>query len=108
MERSLFDEVGGFDEELRCHEDYDFILKIAKTREILYVDEPLYHKHDLSESVNKNVKYYLEATLMLIDRYRSDYIRFGLLEEKVGRVMEEAKAYGCLDQVAAILQQILA
>ena len=41
IERSLFDDVGLFDESLPACEDYDLWLRICATRPVLFVDQPL-------------------------------------------------------------------
>ncbi len=43
--RSLFDEIGLFDETLPCCEDYDLWLRVAARHPFLLVDEPLTIKH---------------------------------------------------------------
>lgn len=45
LHRSLFDEVGLFDEALPACEDYDLWLRICATEPVLYVDAPLIVKH---------------------------------------------------------------
>lgn len=45
LERSLVDEVGGFDESLPVCEDYDLWLRICSRYPVLYVDAPLTLKH---------------------------------------------------------------
>ncbi len=45
LHRSLFEEVGGFDEELPACEDYDLWLRITAHHPVLLVDEPLVVKH---------------------------------------------------------------
>ena len=45
IERTLFDEVGVFDESLPACEDYDLWLRICCHYPVLYVDRPLLEKH---------------------------------------------------------------
>ena len=45
LERSLLDELGGFDEGLPVCEDYDLWLKVCSRYPVLYVDEPLLKKY---------------------------------------------------------------
>ncbi|NND90891.1 MAG: glycosyltransferase [Granulosicoccus sp.] len=44
IHRSLFDQVGMFDESLPACEDYDLWLRICSCEEVLYVDKPLLEK----------------------------------------------------------------
>lgn len=41
MEKGLFEKVGGFDESMRCCEDYDLWLRVSSKYEFLLIDEPL-------------------------------------------------------------------
>ena len=45
IERSLFEEVGGFNESLPACEDYDLWLRICSRYPVLYVEEPLLRKY---------------------------------------------------------------
>lgn len=45
VRHALFDEVGGFDEELPVCEDYDMWLRICARHPVLFLDEPLVVKH---------------------------------------------------------------
>ncbi len=50
--KSVWKDVGGFDETLRTSEDYDFFIRILATYDIVYIDLPLqtvvYHDHNTS------------------------------------------------------------
>jgi len=41
MEKELFEKVGGFDESMRCCEDYDLWLRVSSKHEFLLIDESL-------------------------------------------------------------------
>lgn len=45
IHRSLFDEIGLFDEKLPACEDYDLWLRICSKHEVFYIDEPLIIKY---------------------------------------------------------------
>lgn len=45
IEKSLFDETGGFNEQLPACEDYDLWLRICSRHPVLYVDQPLLRKY---------------------------------------------------------------
>ena len=45
IHRNVFDEVGGFDEQLPACEDYDLWLRIANQYEVAYVEEPCINKY---------------------------------------------------------------
>jgi hypothetical protein len=41
MKKALFDDIGWFDENLRCCEDYDLWLRVSSSMSFLLIDEPL-------------------------------------------------------------------
>ena len=41
IEKALFTQIGGFDESMRCCEDYDLWLRVSSQHEFLLIDEPL-------------------------------------------------------------------
>ena len=54
VRKSCLDEVGTFNENLRCLEDWEFVLRVAKKWEIGFVEEPLVLVHPTEESVSAN------------------------------------------------------
>lgn len=52
VRRSLFDEVGGFDEELIRHQDLQLLIQLTYRRKLLQLDEPL-HCCDVSDGQNR-------------------------------------------------------
>lgn len=73
-----FESVGGFDEELRHQEDWDFYLRVARDYEIGCVPSPLvtrvYHPENMSKDVEKQ-KAYGER---ILERYRSELHAHGV------------------------------
>lgn len=71
--RTVFEAVGGFDEELPARQDLDLWLRIAKHWDLLAVDEPLTvyvnHQHGISKSFDKKIR----AHELFLDKHRSLY-----------------------------------
>ena len=72
VHRSVFDQIGGFDEDLPACEDYDFWLRFTAIHPVLYVDEPLLLKHgghddQLSRSVDALDRYRIRALVKVIE-----------------------------------------
>jgi glycosyltransferase involved in cell wall biosynthesis len=63
IHRSVFDEIGLFDEELPACEDYDLWLRLCARFPVLYVSEPLLVKHGGRPDQ-------LSASIPALDRYR--------------------------------------
>ncbi len=71
--KSLWREVGGFDERLPACEDYDFWLRITCRHPVLYVAEPLLvkyggHGDQLSRRIPALDRYRIQALLKLLGR----------------------------------------
>ncbi len=85
VRRSVFDEVGLFDESLEACEDYDFWLRFCARFPVLYVDEPLVIKHGGREDQ-------LSASVWGLDRYRiralEKILDSGVLDVDARRVAE--------------------
>lgn len=72
LHRSVFEEVGLFDENLPACEDYDFWLRFTAHNPVLFVDQPLVIKHGgHSDQLSRRIK--------ALDRYRIQALA-GLLE----------------------------
>lgn len=52
VRRAAFEEVGGFDEELGCFEDWDLCLRLARDWRFEYVDAPLVRKGTTGDNVS--------------------------------------------------------
>ena len=75
MERDLFDDCGGFREDLEVAEDYEFWLRVTSGEEVAYVDEPLVekragmpHQNQLSERYGYIEMFRVRALRELLDR----------------------------------------
>jgi len=78
--RDAFEDIGGFDEELRYQEDWDFYIRAARKFEILCVSEPLvtrlYHEEARSRDVETQKGYREE----ILERYGDELRKHGLEE----------------------------
>ncbi|MFH7319078.1 glycosyltransferase family 2 protein [Desulfurivibrio sp. D14AmB] len=77
LRRRLLEEVGGFDEELPCCEDYELWLRVTARFPVLFVDLPLTEKHG-GRSDQLSVRYRLG-----MDRFRIKALRKLLAEAKL-------------------------
>jgi glycosyltransferase involved in cell wall biosynthesis len=97
IERSLFDDVGLFDESLPACEDYDLWLRICANRPVLFVDQPLVikvggHADQLSRRYWGMDRFRIQAL--------ENIIASGILEQQ-----DHAAALQILQQKLAILIQ---
>lgn len=69
--RSLFDQVGGFDETLRSLEDIDMWMRLAAVSEYACMEEPLTVILKRPDSMSRNLEVMREAALAVMTKNRS-------------------------------------
>lgn len=68
VKRSILDLVGTFDTTLRCVEDWDFAIRIARQYRILFIDAVLFDDFYSANSVNLRGDLRIEARKKIIDK----------------------------------------
>lgn len=69
MSIEAFHRLGGFNESLKSHEDYEFSLRIAKHYKIGTITAPLATAYQLSNSVNTNYHEILRTNFYILNLY---------------------------------------
>lgn len=117
IHRSVFDEVGLFDESLPACEDYDLWLRITARHPVLFLDQPLIRKYgghadQLSRTVEALDRYRIQALTKLLDDtslangdLKEDDRRAAvrMLVEKIDVYAAGAAKRGRDDEVAALM-----
>lgn len=104
IKKSCFDACGGFNEELKSLEDYEFFLRIARSYPILFVPEPLIHIYDTKGSVNKRQKDKIDTEVYVLNTMYGELASRGLLHLKIAMIRLQAENYGCEDYAYEKLQ----
>lgn len=107
MRKECFEKAGGFNENLRCLEDYEFVLRFAHEYRIAYIDEHLLRVHKSENSVNYRMNDYFPAELHIISLWKREMLKYGLLEKAIENLLNQAEKYGVENQVALCLKDIL-
>jgi glycosyltransferase involved in cell wall biosynthesis len=68
MRRSLFNEIGGFDEQLRCVEDWEFHVRAVVGRQLAMVDAPLTLVHETPHTMSRHFANMLAAELSIVEK----------------------------------------
>lgn len=69
VKRELFSEIGMFDEEIKCLQDYEFVIRLAKKEQLGYVEEPLVNAYRMKRSVSTNVKAKMDAYVKIVEKH---------------------------------------
>ena len=56
IEKSLFNQLGGFDRELSVSADWDFLLRLVDSADVGYVDEDLFLYRQHGDSMVRNIR----------------------------------------------------
>lgn len=107
IKRACVEEIGLLDEEMKCLEDYDFVLRIAKRYHAVFLDEVLLHAQYSTTGVSGDSLQYLLASVTLISKYKNDYIKTGTLQHRIQIILEDAQKLGIQAQIVALLEKIL-
>ena len=102
--KECFMKAGLFCENMTCLEDWEFFLRIAKTHEILFLEEPLVVVYMRDNGVSSNVAGYFEARCYMIAQHREALLQSGLFNKVVEDVLLIAKEAGVLEAVNKMLQ----
>lgn len=107
VKKELIAEIGGFNEELRALEDWEFAIRASKVTKFGYVPEPMVYAYRTQGSVSGDSYNYLTAKCMIISAYKDDYIKYGLFDKVVRRLFTEAKQVGIAEQIEKLLTLLL-
>ena len=105
--KKCLEQVGGFDERLRCLEDWDMVCRIAEQWEIGFVDEVLAEVHYSAGSVTSNIRGHFEARCRLIGRYRHLLAQKNVLDKKIMEMLIAAQEDGYLEETKMLLSEAL-
>ncbi len=97
IKKSCFEAIGGFSEEIKSFEDYEFFLRMAKRYEIAFVQEPLILIYDTPGSVNKQYKNKIDAELYILKNEYEALRSYDILQKKIELIRLQADNYGCED-----------
>lgn len=107
IRKKCLDQTGGFDEGLRCLEDWELVLRIAEKWEIGFVDEILVEVHFSEGSVSGNSKGYVETRCYMIAKYWELMVQRDILNKMVEEVLLSAKHIGYYEEAKQLLAAAL-
>ncbi len=107
FKREAFEKIGGLDESLKCLEDYDYALRLAKEYKAAFYNEILLESTLTPDGVSSRSVDYLTTSCMLIAKYKQDYISTGTLEHRMEIIIKDASDIGLAPQIYALLEKVL-
>lgn len=73
IRKSVFDQVGLFDEKLLALQDFDLWLRIAKEYEIHYAEGALLNKYAMPDAITYNSRKKMQGYAYVIKKFREEY-----------------------------------
>ncbi len=107
MEKSLFEEAGGFDESMKNLVDWDFAIRISKKTDIGFLPEVLLDVAASTDAVTSDRSGYYQSRCYLLRKYRDDYLSTGTFNDTVESILAMAYEDGVLEQVKNMLLQYI-
>jgi len=74
VKKECIQDVGGFNENLKSLEDWEFVLRIANKYSIGYIHEPLIRAQYSTDGVNSNIRAQLDTLVYLIKKYHGQSV----------------------------------
>ena len=102
--KECFLKAGLFHDSMTCLEDWELFVRIAKSYEILFLEEPLVVVHMRDGGVSSNVAGYFEARCYMIAQHKEALLQSRLFNKVVEDVLLMAKDAGVLEAVNKLLQ----
>ena len=107
VRRKCLEQTGGFDEKLRCLEDWELVLRIAEIWEIGFADDILVEVHFSDGGVSTNLKGYVETRCYMVAKYWELMVREGILNKVVEEVLMTAQHCGYYEEAKRLLAAAL-
>lgn len=107
VRKQCLEQTGGFDEGLKCLEDWELILRIAEKRDIGFVDEILVEVHFSDGGVSKNIKGDVETRCYMIAKYWELMAQRNILNKMVEKMLLFAKHIGYYEEAKQLLAAAL-
>lgn len=108
VRKTCFEQIGGFDEDLLCLEDWDFVLRLSRFYDIGYIDEPLYisYRGD-SCSVDSSIDNHIKARCVMVKKFKEDYKNYGMLDNVVNELISKGKLIGIEREIETTLLEYI-
>ena len=107
VRKECLEQTGGFDEWLKCLEDWELILRIAEKWEIGFVDDILVEVHFSESGVSKNIKGDVETRCYMIAKYWELMAQRNILNKMVEEALLFAKHIGYYEEAKQLLAAAL-
>ena len=106
IRRACLEQVGGFDEGLRCLEDWELVLRIAEKYELGFVEDILVRIHYSEGSVSSEYTGYIETRCYMIAKYWKVMADNNILDEVMKDLLVKARYIGHYEEAKQLLSAV--
>ena len=106
VDRDAFFDAGAFDEDFRCIEDWDFVIRFAEDYLIGYLDEPLVDVYYEPGGVSGNIREFLRVRVKMIEKYGLYMTQYDVMEDVFADLVWRADQAGCMQELRALLRKL--
>ena len=107
IKKDSFEEIGGFDDSLRCIEDWEFVIRFSQKHKIGFLDDILIDSYLSEWGVSRNKAAYYETRCKIITLHKQNMERLDIFDEIVMDVFSRAEKSNILPQVQKMLTNYL-
>lgn len=107
IKKSVLDDVGLFDENIACLEDYELSLRIARKYQLIMIDEPLMISYVSMDGVNADIPEALRVRCGLLKEFREEYLSAKLFEIVVASLIRDALRLGIQGEISQLIAEAL-
>ena len=107
MYKETFKRVDGFNEKMRCIEDWDFAVRVSKDNKIGFINEPTLDVNISSTGVSGNSKNYYDARSKMSASEKGELERLGLLNKVLSDYLTISEKSGYLEYAKLVLMREL-
>ncbi len=88
MKKSIFVNLGGYNENLYSFEDYEFSLRLAKYNKVGFVKEPLAIAYQSENGVDSRFPQKLITYFYILENFSDDFLKYNLLENTLATLLQ--------------------
>lgn len=104
--KAVWQEIEGFNEELRCFEDWELTMRIAKRYPILLLEEPLVNVYFSGESLITDSVKAIEADFCILQKYFTYYHTDEMKKEKLNQIAARVRTEADFDAYRRGMQEV--
>lgn len=107
VKKACVEDVGLLDESFNCLEDWDWVLRIAKKYEAIFIDEILLDSDYSVTGVSGKSYAFVMTMCKLVLKYKKDLLETNTLNHRLEIILRDSERLGIRDEVVNILERIM-